>query len=319
MSGANFKVWVPLPDGRRCGIDVFGVLPHRRPLLRHRLADRHPGPLGAAALRRPSRSRVGRSPRRRARGGAGLHLRPGLAGPRPGVPLRPRPGRRRRMDAWFRGARAAGCGSGTTSTRAPTRPGCPTEPSSFARLGAERMASTGPASSRVLDVGAGTGRDAAYFAAQGHRVTALDFTTLGMRQTKRPREQASGAVHVPAIQPRGPAHRAGHRRPLRAPRRHPPGLRPRPARHARRRRSGQLLAVRARWCSAAAARPSWSSGPRARRKEQKYFGAHQRTYVDPDIVVREVGAYGGTVVHRETGRDLARLGHGEPGDLLDSS
>ena len=24
MSGANFKVWVPLPDGRRCGIDVFG-------------------------------------------------------------------------------------------------------------------------------------------------------------------------------------------------------------------------------------------------------------------------------------------------------
>ena len=24
MSGADFKIWVPLPDGRRCGVDVFG-------------------------------------------------------------------------------------------------------------------------------------------------------------------------------------------------------------------------------------------------------------------------------------------------------
>ena len=39
---------------------------------------------------------------------------------------------------------------------------------------------------------------------------------------------------------------------------------------------------------------------------------HQRTYVDPDTVAREVAAYGGTVVHRETGRDLAPLGSENP-------
>ena len=48
------------------------------------------------------------------------------------------------------------------------------------------------------------------------------------------------------------------------------------------------------------------------RKERKHFGVHQRTYVDPDTVAREVAAYGGTVVHRETGRDLAPLGSENP-------
>ena len=48
------------------------------------------------------------------------------------------------------------------------------------------------------------------------------------------------------------------------------------------------------------------------RKDKKHFGAHQRTYVDPDVVAREVAAYGGTVVHRETGRDLAPLGDENP-------
>jgi hypothetical protein len=48
------------------------------------------------------------------------------------------------------------------------------------------------------------------------------------------------------------------------------------------------------------------------RKESKFFGAHQRSYVDPDAVVAEIAAYGGTVVHRETGRDLAPLGQENP-------
>ena len=51
--------------------------------------------------------------------------------------------------------------------------------------------------------------------------------------------------------------------------------------------------------------------PRSRR-ERKHFGAHQRTYLRPDAVEREIEAAGGHVVHRETGRDLAPLGDENP-------
>jgi hypothetical protein len=48
------------------------------------------------------------------------------------------------------------------------------------------------------------------------------------------------------------------------------------------------------------------------RHEPKFFGAHQRTFVDPDAAVREIEQHGGTVVHRETGRDRAPLGNENP-------
>ncbi len=70
------------------------VVPHQRPLPRDRFADRHPRPLGT----RPVRHGDARGSRDRrageAGGGAGVHLRPDVARPGPGLPLRPRPGRR---------------------------------------------------------------------------------------------------------------------------------------------------------------------------------------------------------------------------------
>jgi hypothetical protein len=48
------------------------------------------------------------------------------------------------------------------------------------------------------------------------------------------------------------------------------------------------------------------------RREPKFFGPHTRTFVPPDTVVREIESRGGTVVHRETGRDLAPLGNENP-------
>ena len=50
----------------------------------------------------------------------------------------------------------------------------------------------------------------------------------------------------------------------------------------------------------------------ASRSEPKFFGAHQRTYVEPDTACGEVEAAGGRVVHRETGRGLAPLGTEDP-------
>ena len=102
MSGANFKVWVPLPDGRRCGIDVFGSFHIGESFYVTGSLHRHPGPLRAAALRDGHARGSGDHRAGEARGGARVHLRPGLAGPGPGLPLRPRPGRRTR--GWTRGS-----------------------------------------------------------------------------------------------------------------------------------------------------------------------------------------------------------------------
>jgi hypothetical protein len=51
--------------------------------------------------------------------------------------------------------------------------------------------------------------------------------------------------------------------------------------------------------------------PRSRR-EPKFFGVHQRKFLPPEQVVGEIEAYGGTVVDRQTGRDLAPLGNENP-------
>ena len=48
------------------------------------------------------------------------------------------------------------------------------------------------------------------------------------------------------------------------------------------------------------------------RKEPKFFGPHVRTVVSPATAVREIKSHGGTVVHRDTGRDLAPLGNENP-------
>ena len=175
MSGANFKVWVPLPDGRALRHRRVRVVPHRRPLPRHRFADRHARPLGAGAVRDgDARGREIAAPAD-AGGVAGLHLRPGVAGARPGVPLRPRPrSTYTRMERSGCAARAAGCASGTTSTRARRRRRVPVGPSLFAQWVQQRL---DRARQRriVLDVGAGTGRDATCFAEQGYAVTGSDY------------------------------------------------------------------------------------------------------------------------------------------------
>ena len=95
------------------------------------------------------------------------------------------------MDAWFRGPRRR-LRFWHDFYKSPDAARVPTEPSGFARWTQQRLVDAGRSDSTVLDVGAGTGRDAAYFAGQGRRVAALDFTTLGLRQTRRQRQQAGG-------------------------------------------------------------------------------------------------------------------------------
>jgi hypothetical protein len=139
----------------------------------------------------------------------------------------------------------------------------------------------------------------------------MDFTTVGFNQTKAQRKQAEGPLHLRSMNLEDLrsvlvngarfAHRDGVRQVYAR------GLLDTLAPSGRdnfwrfasmvQRRGGETyLEFRT---------------PRS-RTEEKHFGVHQRSYVDPDTVAREVAAYGGTVVHRETGRNLARLGSENP-------
>lgn len=310
MSGANFKVWVPLPDGRRCGIDVFGSFHigdsfYVTGSLTGTLDRSALLPFGTVTLE-------GREITAPAKPEEVLAFTygPDWRVPDPAFHFDHDPIDVARMDAWFRAPRRR-LRFWHDFYKSPDAARVPTEPSAFAVWAHERMAAAGQSEGHVLDVGAGTGRDAAYFAARGHRVTALDFTSLGLKQTKALRDKAPGQVHVRSMNLEDlrsvlvTGARFAHRDAVRQV--YARGLLDtlgpsgrdnlwRFASMVQRRGGETYLEFRT---------------PRS-RQERKHFGVHQRTYVDPDTVAREVAAYGGTVVHRETGRDLARLGSENP-------
>ena len=277
MSGANFKVWVPLPDGRRCGIDVFGSF---------HIGDRFyvtgslTGTLDRSALLPFGTVTLeGREIAAPARPEEVLAFTygPHWRVPDPAFHFDHDPVDVHRMDAWFRAPAAPAALLARLLQEPRRRPG-PTEPSDFARWTQQRM-SRGR-TTRVLDAGAGTGRDAAYFAEQGHRVTALDFSTLGMGdQGAAPEGRRAGDVRsmnledLRSVLVTGArfAHRAGTRQVYAR------GLLDtlgpcgrdnfwRFASMVQRRGGETFLEFRT---------------PLSRR-ETKHFGAHQRTYVDPD-------------------------------------
>jgi cyclopropane fatty-acyl-phospholipid synthase-like methyltransferase len=310
MSGANFKVWVPLPDGRRCGIDVFGSFHVGE---RFYVTGSLTGTLDRSALLPFGTVTLeGREITAPARPEEVLAFTygPSWRVPDPAFHFDHDRVDVQRMDAWFRGPRRR-LRFWHDFYKSPDAARVPTEPSAFARWTQERLVAAGRSGSTVLDVGAGTGRDAAYFAGQGRRVVALDFTTLGLRQTKRQRHQAEGRVTVRSMNLEDLrsvlvtgarfAHRGGVREVYAR------GLLDTLGTVGRdnfwrfasmvQRRGGETFVE---------FRTPFS------RREPKHFGAHQREYVDPDLVAREVASYGGTVVHRETGRDLARLGSENP-------
>lgn len=310
MSGANFKVWVPLPDGRRCGIDVFGSFHigdrfHVTGSLTGRLDRSALVPFGTVTLE-------GRQIVAPARPEEVLAFTygPGWRVPDPAFHFDHDPVDVQRMEAWFRSPRrrlrfwhdfykSAG------SARVPS------EASLFAQWVQQRLQDRLGGPTHVLDVGAGTGRDAAYFAAQGHRVAALDFSGLGMRRTRALRAEQGLKVTIRSLNLEDlrsvllTGTRFAHQR----------GTREVYAR-------GLLDALGPRgrdnfWRFASMVQRRGGETflefrtPRSRR-EPKFFGAHQRTYLDPDVALREIDAYGGRVVHREIGRDLAPLEHENP-------
>ena len=306
MSGANFKVWVPLPDGRRCGIDVFGSFHvagrfHVTGSLTGTLDRSALVPFGTVTLE-------GREIVAPARPEEVLAFTygPQWRVPDPAFHFDHDPVDVRRMDAWFRSARRR-LRFWHDFYKSPDAARVPTGPSLFAEAVDQRLRQRAGGTAHLLDVGSGTSRDALYFARQGHRVTAYDFTSLGQRRTGKrdvrvthrwlnledlrsvlvTGTRLAHAPEVPDVYARGLLDTLGS------------SGRDNFWRFASmvQRRGGETFVE--------------FRTPQSRR-EPKFFGRHQRTYLGPEVAVREIEAYGGTVVHQQTGRGLAPLGEEDP-------
>jgi hypothetical protein len=314
MSGANFKVWVPLPDGRRCGVDVFGSfhIGHRFHVtgsLTGTLDRSALLPFGTVTLE-------GRQITAPARPEEVLEFTygPDWRVPDPAFHFDHDPVDVRRMDGWFRSFRRR-TRFWEEFYKGPDSARVPTKASPFAvwvqQWLQDHVDERPRARAWLLDVGTGTGRDAVYFAAHGHRVVAYDFTMRGLRRTDRLRQRRGVSFPMRSLNLEDlrmvlvAGARLAHR----------PGVRQVYAR-------GLLDTLRDSgrhnfWRFASMVQRRGGDTfvefrTPVSRDEPKFFGGHLRTYLDPETVVREIEERGGHVVHRETGRGLAPLGHEDP-------
>lgn len=178
MSGGDFKLLLPLSDGRVCHIDVFvafhtvgrffqlgnrsGQLP-REAIVPVSTITLHghefPAPADPEAMLRFVYGPSWRTPDPSFR----------YADPVDGI---------RRLDGWLRGFRTE---MPAWSEHHLARAGRRETPSEFGQVVARRLAP----GSLVVDLGAGRGRDALHFARRGHEVRAYDFSRPAVQQVRR--------------------------------------------------------------------------------------------------------------------------------------
>jgi hypothetical protein len=305
MSAANFKIWVPLPSGKRAGVDVFGSFHvdghfHITGSLRG-LLDREAivpfGEIELEGVRFPAPADVPRF--------LEFTYGPGWKVPDPAFHFDHPPAHVRRMSQWFRGTRNR-LPHWQEFYKGPHRR-VPSEPSSFATWAHQRM----EPGSALVELGTGTGRDAVWLAQQGHAVTASDYCA-GARQATL---AAAGEAGVRA--PYRPINLESLQSSLVAATRLAHAPKPH---HVYARGVIDALAPTGRlglwrFCAIAGRRGGLTFlefRTPASRRERTFFGQHQRTYADPDEVVAEIQRHGGAVVERVEGRGLAPLGQEDP-------
>ncbi|WP_243058202.1 bifunctional 2-polyprenyl-6-hydroxyphenol methylase/3-demethylubiquinol 3-O-methyltransferase UbiG [Nocardioides sp. SR21] len=300
MSAGDFKIWTRPGGGRRVGIDVFAAF-HVDD--RFYMVPSVAGDLPRSALLPAGKvSLEGRSITAPALPEALLETTygPNWQVPDPAFEFEPTRATVRRLNGWLRNNRKHLRYWGDFYiSRALDR--VPTTPSPFATWVADRL----EPDQRVLDVGCGNGRDAVFFAQQGHRVTALDGSPRALQLSRRLAGQQGVRVR-PTWLNLNDLHSAltTGARLAHAPRRAEvvyarflldaiePDTRQtfwRWARMVQRRGGTTYLEFR-----------TWQGTLRARA-----FPFHYRTLLDPKQVVAEIEAAGGTVLHREVGKGLA--------------
>ncbi|MFJ9316945.1 class I SAM-dependent methyltransferase [Pimelobacter simplex] len=184
MSGGDVKLLLPLSDGRVCHIDVFAAFHVNGTFFQ--LGNRS-GDLPRSAIEPFSTIElhghefpVPRDPEAM----LAFLYGPQWRTPDPSFRYADPPAGVRRLDGWLRGFRTE-MGRWTELYNGPRRSAVPAGPSSFAEWVAPQLGD----GRAVLDVGTGTGRDALWFARQGRRTGAVDFSrgSLGVvrRRAKR--------------------------------------------------------------------------------------------------------------------------------------
>jgi SAM-dependent methyltransferase len=213
---------------------------------------------------------------------------------------------RRRLDGWLRG------NNGNRGHWWPfyfgrSRDSVPTEPSPFARWVHDRE----PAEAAIVDIGAGTGRDSLWFARQGHDVLGLDYIPAATERAGK----AAAAEDLPARfktvnlydarQVLGMGGELAHRST-------PPVLYGRFLIHALEDLGRHNLWRMADLCLRRGGKFYLEFRTGLDKGAEHEFGEHFRRYLDPDVVVAEIGARGGQIEHREAGHGLAVYKNEDP-------
>jgi SAM-dependent methyltransferase len=305
MSAANFKIWVPLPSGKRAGVDVFGSFHigdhfHITGSLRGTLERSAIVPFDEIELEGvtfPAPADVSRF--------LEFTYGPGWQVPDPAFHFDHPPENVRRMSQWFRGSRNR-LPHWQEFYKGPHRK-VPTAHSRFAEWARERMEPGTP----VVDLGAGTGRDAVWFAQRGHPTVASDFCAGARAAVSAAAQEAEVRTAY------RPINLESLKSALVAATRLAHESRPR---HIYARGLIDALAPTGRlglwrFCAVAGRRGGLTFlefRKPASRYEPTVFGRHPRTYADPDRIVAEIVRHGGTVVERVEGRGLAPFGRENP-------
>ena len=185
MSAANFKVWAPLPNGKRAGVDVFGSFHigsyfHLTGSLRGKLRRDQVLPFQTITLEGvefPAPADLDAF--------LAYTYGPGWRVPDPAFHFDHPYENTQIMGHWWRGTRRrlwywAPFYESAQAAKVPT------EPSSFAQHVASRV----EPGARIVELGSGTARDAIWLTQQGYDVTASDFSGAARKFAVRAAKKA---------------------------------------------------------------------------------------------------------------------------------
>ena len=310
MSAADFKIWARLPDGRRCGIDVFGAyyfngLFHMLPNVRGKLPREALLPTSTVSLE-------GREVVAPAQPERLLALTYGESWrvPDPSFKFRHPRAVSRHMGGYWHGTRK-GLRYWNEFYRLADGQRVPTEPSSFARWVVEHL----EPGADILEVAYGNGRDAVWLAGQGYAVTALEYSRAAQDTARDLHKRVAHDDPVELRFARLNFHNldsvliAGARYAFDA-----------KTRDIHARFLLDALTPQARgdfWRFASmvqrkGGRTFLEFRTHRSRHEETAFGPHRRFYLRPDRVVAEIETRGGTVAERIEGRGLAPFENEDP-------